>query len=215
MSCRTLYPLSVASATRVTPRRSFLPSTLVIKRGVILFAKSVDINWLMLYHKRYNITKGLQLMSTISTTTEREQYELDLANRNFDQTASPDDLCRNNDLNRVGWCKVHAGVFYPGGHYDRVRLVKSGVCGYCDSWVDLWRRRDSKDTVRINGEHYAIGDGETVSLGMGGTSHTIRFDDGRLVTTKDLWHQGTIPAQFKNVMPDNAKFATRIAVEVA
>lgn len=177
-----------------------------------MFAKSVDINWLMLYHKRYNITKGLQLMSTISTATEREQYELDLANRNFDQTADPDDLSRNNDLNRVGWCKVHRGVFYPGGHYDRVRLVKSGVCGHCDSWLGLWQRRDNSDIARINGEHYVIGAGFDSVKGMGGAKVTIKFDDGRIVSTSDLWHQGTIPSQLKNVMPDNAKFAQRIEV---
>ena len=154
-------------------------------------------------------------MEATAQKTKFADYIRDVNVRSFDQTADPDDLSRTNDINRVGWCKVHRGVFYPGGHYDRVRLVKSGVCAYCDSWLDLWRRRDNAEVARINGQHYIISDSANKTKGMGGAKVTIKFFDGRVVSTDDLWHQGAIPEALKNIMPNNAKFARRIEVAVA
>lgn len=120
-------------------------------------------------------------------------------------------LTRTEDLTRTGRCVVHGGSFTPNGHYDRERLVSVGICPDCDFWMDKWRMRDNPEVARINGNHYMIG--KTVAnplqpKGMGGIR--IHFNDGRVVTTDSLWHQGEIPERFRTCLPDNAVFAELI-----
>ena len=83
----------------------------------------------------------------------------------------------------------------------------------CDFWEEKVLIKDELTTARINGEHYIIGsrtvesnNGKRQGLGMGGTPVTIAFFDGRVENTVDLWHQGTIPAGWRNELPDNAVF---------
>lgn len=89
---------------------------------------------------------------------------------------------------------------------QRERLLNAGICHKCDSWVANWQIRNDPETVRINGNHYRIHTGESRFKGMGGAEITIRFKDGRVVHTDNLWHQGTTPSQFKVVLFDNAEF---------
>ncbi|WP_433235329.1 DUF6197 family protein [Streptosporangium sp. CA-135522] len=70
--------------------------------------------------------------------------------------------------------------------------------------------RDDDDPVKrvvVEGEHYLIVD-ETCSgfRGFGGRRFDIEFFDGRTATTWNLWHQGTIPARWRDRYPDNARF---------
>ena len=41
---------------------------------------------------------------------------------------------------------------------------------------------------------------------MGGQDFYIQFDDGDLIHTRNLWLNGDIPAEFRDQLPDNAKF---------
>lgn len=118
---------------------------------------------------------------------------------------------------------------FGGSHWfldeDSERRRSVGVCSTCDFWLDKWRMRDNENVARIDGQHYMFGNSlqdaritqDTTldalaksmprrdGLGMGGQGVVIRFADGRVVITNDLWHQGTIPARFKNIMHDNAE----------
>ncbi|GLX06736.1 hypothetical protein [Microbispora sp. NBRC 16548] len=59
----------------------------------------------------------------------------------------------------------------------------------------------------VNGEHYAICDEDAPGFrGYGGRRFDVQFHDGRTVTTTNLWCQGTVPAQFRHLYPDNARF---------
>lgn len=126
-------------------------------------------------------------------------------------------MTRTEDLTRTGWCKVHRGEFKPGGHVDRERLLSVGICSDCDFAMDLWRMRDRVDVARIKGEHYIIGTGigerQNRALGMSGAEATIKFKDGRIVKTNDLWHQGKIPAVVAHLLEDNAAFVRKIQVQ--
>jgi len=75
-------------------------------------------------------------------------------------------------------------------------------------WLDLVDRKFQPYSVRIDGEHYMIAreDATGAFRGHSGRKFTIRFDDGRTVTTTNLWSQGTIPEEFKSDLPDNARF---------
>jgi hypothetical protein len=68
---------------------------------------------------------------------------------------------------------------------------------------------DTAGRVVVDGEHYRIRPPMPDGLpgpGFGGQRFVIRFFNGREVTTCNLWHQGTIPAQFRGRLPDNAHF---------
>ncbi len=126
-------------------------------------------------------------------------------------------------------CKVCGDKFNPRGHVDAQRLKSAGVCATCDAWVGHWQDRNNENVVRVDGEHYMYGNhlqdaritqDDTLTsiaqrfaakttkkqgLGMSGAVVIIRFNDGRTVITNDLWHQGTVPETFKQVLPNNAE----------
>lgn len=123
-------------------------------------------------------------------------------------------------------CKVCKTKFKAGSHFDERRLRTVGICSTCDFWIEKWQLRDRPNVARVNGQHYMYGNHlqdarvtqdatlEAIAkswdtpkrqgLGMGGDKMLIRFHDGRVVTTNDLWHQGDIPQRFAHLMPDNA-----------
>lgn len=124
-----------------------------------------------------------------------------------------------------GVCKICRGIIGSRGHFDAERLNEVGICPTCDFWIEKWQMRNNDNVVRVNGQHYMFGNHlqdaritqdttlemlaksmkKKSGLGMGGSSVIIRMNDGRVIITNDLWHQGTIPAHFKNVMPNNAE----------
>lgn len=78
----------------------------------------------------------------------------------------------------------------------------------------LWHRaienRSKPSHVVVNGEHYWIGP-EDPSIkrswrGFHGDRFNIKFNDGRTVTSTNLWCGGAIPAAFREQLPDNAEF---------
>lgn len=71
-------------------------------------------------------------------------------------------------------------------------------------WSEKISTRNDPDVAIIDGNHYIIG-GE-LNKGFGGRKFTIKFMDGRVVETCDLWHQGKIPESYREVLSDNAKF---------
>lgn len=76
-------------------------------------------------------------------------------------------------------------------------------------WLDLVDKRYRLSSVRIAGEHYTICQEFPQSSqprGHSGRKFTIQFNDGRQVETTNLWSQGTIPPEFKDDLPDNARF---------
>lgn len=83
------------------------------------------------------------------------------------------------------------------------------LCFHCNYWTDIIRRDNNEDKdvfVIANGKHYII-DNENSNdyfRGFGGAKFTIKFFDGRMVKTSNLWYQGEIPERFRDELPDNA-----------
>lgn len=75
-------------------------------------------------------------------------------------------------------------------------------------WTDLINK-DLDNRLVINGVHYTHG-GISKSpekwRGMSGKRFKIKMLDGTIVETNDLWHQGTIPEEFREFLPNNAEF---------
>lgn len=106
-------------------------------------------------------------------------------------------------------------------------LASAGLCFDCAHWTELWgwaRAGDaaplrsgffwSRDpgggstvpVARIDGEHYTLhpdaapGDFQ----GHGGRQMTALMHDGRIISSRNVWHQGTIPPRWRDRLPDNA-----------
>jgi hypothetical protein len=79
---------------------------------------------------------------------------------------------------------------------------------YDEFWEQKIAIKNDRDVARIDGSHYIIGSRTkpSDSNGLGGQWRTIKFNDGRIVKTCDLWHQGKIPDSYKDRLPDNAIF---------
>ena len=95
-------------------------------------------------------------------------------------------------------------------HKERENPFKHS-CEYCNGKNDFWESKlewKGDKYARINNNHYIIGDRTERSNqnGMSGAWNTIQFDDGRIVKTCDLWHQGEIPECYRDRLPNNAKF---------
>lgn len=106
---------------------------------------------------------------------------------------------------KTGKCKVCKDFFKDNTvHSNRLKSV--GICYSCDFWIEKWNMRNDDNVVRIDNQHYIISSNQDRSKGMSGSGFVIKFDDGRILTTYNLWHQGQIPERFRSILPNNAKF---------
>jgi hypothetical protein len=107
-------------------------------------------------------------------------------------------------------CNECGAKDYPRLTCDADKLRERGVCFYCNCWIDRLPMRDEARVARIGGYHYVIGkEDPNIPLrnrGSAGQKYVIHFFDGREVTTTNLWHQGEIPAHFRERLPDNAEW---------
>lgn len=83
------------------------------------------------------------------------------------------------------------------------------VCWFWLEWVGM---QYQPEVARIDGEHFFVRprvDPPHEGLGFGGGEFSIRFFDGRIASTNNLWWQGVIPECFRKLLPDNAVFLDR------
>ncbi len=94
----------------------------------------------------------------------------------------------------------------------------SEECFQISFWTEklVWklngdRTPDGAMVARIHGQHFVVRTGNTGAfLGLGGREFVIAYTDGPhkgvVVVTRNLWHQGDIPLEFRAQLPDNAVF---------
>lgn len=76
----------------------------------------------------------------------------------------------------------------------------------------FWEREIARGgAVIIDGRQYRMGHEpgqreDRQGLGFGGDRFQIEFFDGRREVSHNLWHQGEVPAHFREQLPDNARF---------
>lgn len=90
----------------------------------------------------------------------------------------------------------------------KTQLKVNQLCFNCNFWHNYVLRKNDKRIVRVKGLHYCIAPelDKPEYGGYGGHKWYIKFFDGRLAVTTNLWHQGTIPAHFRLQLPNNAVF---------
>lgn len=81
-------------------------------------------------------------------------------------------------------------------------------------WNDQMQNRDN--SVNIAGVQYRIGSTPypKKGYGFGGDHFRIKLlENGDIIDTADLWHQGTIPEEYRDILQDNAIFVRMIDVK--
>jgi hypothetical protein len=79
-------------------------------------------------------------------------------------------------------------------------------------WTEKVEIQHDPDVARIDGQHYIVADADGNRTGgphgFDGRTFTLRFrgGGGRIVVTRDLWHQGEIPGDYRAQLPDTAVF---------
>lgn len=85
------------------------------------------------------------------------------------------------------------------------------MCFTCNHWRSHYVENLDR-SLRINGQHYLdcgrVQNPNAFGVGMGGREIKIRKFDGTIITTNNLWHQGTISKAWRDKLPDNAEFET-------
>lgn len=89
-------------------------------------------------------------------------------------------------------------------------------CFGCSFWL---RKTEYPDYVAnrraiINGEHYMVyAETDGLIKGSGGRRVIVKFFDGRIIHSNNIWCQGTIPERFREMLPDNAIFVPTIEIQ--
>ena len=93
-------------------------------------------------------------------------------------------------------------------------MERDGVCYSCAFWIRLYEEnKNNPNWLIIDGESWIVhpfvpntNNKTRRFMGMGGRIMEAISNDGRKIIFNDWWHQGKIPEEFKELMPDNAKW---------
>lgn len=100
-------------------------------------------------------------------------------------------ICQKKESNPDSYCKCE----------ESARMRRDTLCFICAFWEVSAEK--SHDLV-IDGCIYSAGKG--IGPGMAGRKFEIEYFDGRRITTNNLWAGGQIPPQYRDKIPDTAKF---------
>lgn len=109
---------------------------------------------------------------------------------------------------RTAFAVIDIGQVDGSGRIYEIDIAVSERVDHRDRY---WGERVPNDfpigqQVVVDSEFYVIGDGKGAMRGYGGRAFEIEFFDGRRITTRDLWHGGTVPPRWRDTYPDNARF---------
>lgn len=96
---------------------------------------------------------------------------------------------------------------------DEIPILCGSECFHVNFWNEKAEKYGNgtneyaKTVAIVDGSHYTFHPDVDVDFrGFGGRQFKIVFHDGRVVQSKNVWHQGTIPQTHKHLLPDNAIF---------
>ena len=87
-------------------------------------------------------------------------------------------------------------------------LESEHICFTCNHWRNLYEQDKTNPHFIVKGTHYIPDDEDSKSYfrGFGGSLFVIQLQDGRITKSTNLWCQGDISPEWREKMPDNAKF---------
>ena len=83
-------------------------------------------------------------------------------------------------------------------------VLCSEKCFDIHFWNEIVKEKDQH--LFINGKSYKDGGTSTSFLGFDGRRFHIRKFDGTEIVTNNLWCQGEIPEEYRDILQDNAEF---------
>lgn len=102
-------------------------------------------------------------------------------------------------------------TFHWGEKVEK-QMRAAELCYACLDWTEMAAEK-GPHVVYADGIRYKIAPDQPKGyqgfLGHGGAEFRIRFHDGRVVVSHNLWTQGHVPDHFKARLPDNAVFLKR------
>lgn len=91
-------------------------------------------------------------------------------------------------------------------HYNS---IKEGMCFKCTFWTEITEEYNIQKTFVVDGIAYTPAKRNNIKTrwnGYAGREFLIKTLSGNLIDTNNLWHRGTVPEHFKDVLKDNATF---------
>jgi len=94
-------------------------------------------------------------------------------------------------------------------------LTREQLCHSCSHWYEKirWKANESESyhniAAVVEGTHYTIHNkvnNPGSHCGHGGSLFRVRWFDGRVKESNDVWCQGSIPDRFRERLPDTAEF---------
>jgi hypothetical protein len=98
-------------------------------------------------------------------------------------------------------------------HWDtktNEKMNRLSLCFHCNFWQEYVEQKDNPRYHRIKGTHYVVSpetNGPDNWKGYSGRKFIIKRGE-EIITTTNLWCQGTIPDHFKDRLPDTSEFLT-------
>lgn len=112
-------------------------------------------------------------------------------------------------------CKVCGGVVHTHcqlfGYFDK-EVDQRNFCSTCNLWYNRLSQRTDPNIFIIDGMYYQdAGPSKNPkhSLGFAGLQFNIKTNDGKIVSTNNLWYGGTVPTAWKDAFPDTAVFISK------
>ena len=110
------------------------------------------------------------------------------------------------DCMKCGKTDVNTDYMEP----EKSEMIAASLCFHCHYWTERIQRTHVKTQVVVKGVVYQIGPESANSghafRGHGGRRFKIKFFDGRVIETTNLWVNGDVPPHFRDDIPDNADF---------
>lgn len=112
-------------------------------------------------------------------------------------------------------CKICGGVVHTNcqlfGYFDK-EVAQRNLCSICNLWYNRLSQQNNPNIFIIDGMFYQDAGPSTNpkhSLGFAGLRFYIKTNDGRIVSTNNLWYGGTVPKIWKSKYPDTAIFISK------
>ena len=108
-------------------------------------------------------------------------------------------------------CRICGTEEIPSDYSNQKEMEEHEMCFSCNFWRDMLEKdakRPPHTWCVIDGTHYVIEPDEPNAAfqGFGGDEFNIRFNDGTVVKTHNLWCQGEPGEHWRDKFPDNATF---------
>ena len=114
-------------------------------------------------------------------------------------------MTRNLSTKPCAHCgEENYSLSYMDSCAEKKRMVADGFCFMCAFWAI--QSEQNHKTV-IDGRIYTPGTGSGGRFaGMAGRRFDIEYFDGTKITTHDLWAGGCVPDEYREQIPDTARF---------